>query len=303
MLISVVIPTYNSAQFLTATIESVRSQTYTNWELLIIDGGSQDKTWEIIHHYCDRDSRIKAFSQTGGVSVSRNTGVRLSQGEIVAFLDSDDLWLPDKLAAHVEHFESSANPGVSFARVEFIRSDGSSTRTFSSARVKGLQPQDFLYNNPTTSVSNLAVRKQILQQIQFDESMSYSEDLDWLFRVMYVGKWGIEGIDRVLLQYRTNNTGLSSNLYKMEAGWHQFIERAKEYAPDLVSEHYTLAKAVQLRYLARRAFRLNLPAKTGVDFITRSLQADWKLILKEPLRTLLTSGAIYGTYLLNTLGL
>jgi len=84
--------------------------------------------------------------------------------------------------------------------------------------------------------------------------MSYSEDTDWLFRMMFSTQWQVEGIAQVLMWYRTNRTGLSSDLYRMEEGWNRLINKAREYAPELVNRHS--ARATNLRYPARRAFRL-----------------------------------------------
>jgi hypothetical protein len=124
--------------------------------------------------------------------------------------------------------------------------------------------------------------------------MSYSEDLELLLRVMCTGDWEIAGINQVLTRYRTSSAGLSSHLYRMEAGWNQLVENAKIYAPQLVEDHFSLAQALHLRYLARRAFRLHLPAEVGVDFMTRALVSDWRLLFHQSHRTLLTLGAVFG---------
>jgi len=92
--------------------------------------------------------------------------------------------------------------------------------------------------------------------------MSYSEDTDWLFRMMFSTQWQVEGIAQVLMWYRTNRTGLSSDLYRMEEGWNRLINKAREYAPELVNRHYSLAghfavpsrRAFRLRFLSRCRF-------------------------------------------------
>ena len=86
----------------------------------------------------------------------------------------------------------------------------------------------------------------------------------------------------------------------MESGWDILIDRAREYAPYLVKQHYALARAVHLRYLARRAFRLNLPPKVGLDFMHRAIASDWRIFFKEPRRTFLT---LLGTYVKWLLGM
>ncbi|WP_404347853.1 glycosyltransferase [Sutcliffiella horikoshii] len=98
-LVSVITPSYNAEKFISATIESVRTQTYTNWEMIIVDDCSKDETREILKEYAELDPRIKPIflEENSGAAVARNTALKAAQGDYVAFLDSDDLWVPDKL--------------------------------------------------------------------------------------------------------------------------------------------------------------------------------------------------------------
>lgn len=301
--VDVVMPAYNASQYLHETVESVLAQTLDDFELLIIDDGSTDNTAEIAHYYSQRDSRVKLFSQTNqGISVARNKGLQLTSGKFVAFIDADDQWLPDKLTSHIQHLNRNDNLGVSFGRVEFLSSNGRPTGKFSNSTLKNLKPRYFLYENPTITGSNLVVRREVFQNIgYFDENMSYAEDLDWCLRVMCSQKWKIEGINMVLTRYRTTEVGLSSKLYRMEEGWNQLLTKARQYAPELVKQHYSKAQAAHLRYLARRAFRLGLPSQLGMDFINRSLCSDWKIIFREPRRTILTILAVYAQHLLTVI--
>jgi hypothetical protein len=142
------------------------------------------------------------------------------------------------------------------------------------------------------------VRREVFQQLPgFDQDMSYSEDMEWLFRVLCNTQWKIEGLDHVLMEYRITERGLSSDLYRIEEGWKKLIAKAQENAPKLVNQHYPLAQATHLRYLARQTLRLGLPPQVGIDFMTRALRSDWTLFFKEPRRTLVTSLAVYGKYL------
>lgn len=297
--VTVVMPAYNAEKYLAESIESVLAQTFDDLELLIIDDGSTDRTAEIANSYCQQDNRVKLFSQENhGVSTSRNKGICLNNSKFVAFIDADDKWFSDKLAVHLNHFNQEAHLGISFARVEFLSPDGT-TGQIASGRLNQLQPQHFLYENPTITTSNLVVRREVFQEIgYFDQSMSYAEDLDFILRVICSGKWKINGIDQVLMGYRTTEGGLSSNLYCMQEGWEILIDKTRKYAPDLVQEHYFAAQSNHLRYLARRAFRLRLPSEVGVDFMTRALLSDWQLMIREPRRSFLTMLAVYVRHLL-----
>ena len=102
-LVSVVMPAYNAEKFIDAAIESVISQTYQNWELLVINDCSRDDTDKIVEKYCYQDSRIKFFSneENSGPAMSRNNAINRANGRFIAFLDSDDIWSPEKLDKQV----------------------------------------------------------------------------------------------------------------------------------------------------------------------------------------------------------
>ena len=98
-LVSIITPSYNSEAFIEETITSILAQTYTNWELLITDDYSTDRSIEIIKRYCQQDKRIKLFqlSQNRGAGICRNTSIEAAQVRFIAFCDSDDCWYPQKL--------------------------------------------------------------------------------------------------------------------------------------------------------------------------------------------------------------
>lgn len=103
-LVSIITPSYNSSQYIAETIQSVLSQTYQNWELLITDDCSTDNSVEIIKSFCRKDQRIKLFclKQNSGAGIARNNSIHEAKGRFIAFCDSDDKWLPDKLQKQVE---------------------------------------------------------------------------------------------------------------------------------------------------------------------------------------------------------
>jgi len=106
-LVSIIMPSYNTAPYIKETIQSVLNQTYTNWELIIVDDCSTDNTKEIIEEI--NDERIRYFENevNSGAAVSRNKALRETKGQWIAFLDSDDLWLPNKLAKQIEFMNSN----------------------------------------------------------------------------------------------------------------------------------------------------------------------------------------------------
>ena len=102
-LVSIITPSFNSSRFIKETIASVQAQTYSYWEMLITDDGSTDNSLEIINEICDKDSRIRLFSiENSGPAVARNNSIRHAKGKYLAFLDSDDLWMPDFLRKSIQ---------------------------------------------------------------------------------------------------------------------------------------------------------------------------------------------------------
>ena len=99
-LVSIITPTYNCGRFIAETIESVQAQTWKNWEMLIVDDCSTDDTREVVAKYAESDLRIKyiKLKQNSGAATARTVSMSLAQGVYMAFLDSDDLWYPNKLA-------------------------------------------------------------------------------------------------------------------------------------------------------------------------------------------------------------
>ena len=102
-LVSIITPTWNCARFICETIRSVQAQTYKNWEMIISDDCSTDNTCEVIAPYLKEDSRIKYICnpKNSGAAITRNNALKVAQGKWIAFLDSDDLWLPEKLEKQV----------------------------------------------------------------------------------------------------------------------------------------------------------------------------------------------------------
>ena len=102
-LVSIITPSYNSSKFIEETIASVQAQTYSHWEMLITDDGSTDNSYEIIKEICKKDSRIKLFSiKNAGPAVARNNSIKHANGKYLAFLDSDDLWMPEFLSTSIK---------------------------------------------------------------------------------------------------------------------------------------------------------------------------------------------------------
>ena len=124
-LVSVIMPTYNSAEFIGAAIQSVQNQTYLNWELFVIDDASNDATIALVEDFVSLDSRIKLYQnpKNVGAGASRNTGIKAAKGSFIAFLDADDLWIPEKFVVQVD-FMLKNNLAMSFSSYRLMSETG-----------------------------------------------------------------------------------------------------------------------------------------------------------------------------------
>jgi glycosyltransferase involved in cell wall biosynthesis len=291
--VSIIIPAYNADRFIAATLDSVLAQTFTDFEVIVVNDGSTDRTQAIVEQYVQQDARIQLINHPNqGVGLTRQRGKAAAQGEFIAFLDADDLWLPDNLAAHLRHFAGNPHLGISFGRVEFMHCDGTPTGRYSSSRLHNIEPVHLFYENLLITPSNAIVRRAVFEQIGgFDCDLSGAEDQEFFLRTRCFG-WPVEGIEAVLVRYRSTPGGISSQFESMEAGWLGFREKVKAYAPAMVEQYAPKSQAYFLRYIARRALRVSTSRTIGLRFMLRALKSDWTILLQEPRRTGLTLLAV-----------
>ncbi len=258
---SVIIPCWNAAATLRDTFESLKAQDSRDWEAIVIDDGSTDATAEIIAEYCAEDDRFSTFKRSRmGPSVARNVaGLVRCKGKYLAFLDSDDLWLPHKLSQTLVAFTKSENLDGVYGQIAFFRQSPKRPETYSTVYDHALRPIDLLRDNPVCTMSNLVLKRSLFQSLGgFDESIVHNEDVELLVRATANGA-RIEGIDIHLVNYRTSLTGLSANLTLMRAGWYKAVETLQATPMWLTEVELASADAGNLRYLARRALRTGAP--------------------------------------------
>ena len=129
-LVTIIMPVYNAAKYMRESIDSVCNQTYQNWELLLIDDGSKDESPEIIREYEKMDARIHPIwsEKNGGVATARNKGIEATKGEYIAFLDSDDLWKPEKLEKQIAYMKEH-QAAFTYSAYDVIDEDGNYVKT------------------------------------------------------------------------------------------------------------------------------------------------------------------------------
>ena len=176
-LVSVVIPSYNRSQYIAETIESVLTQTYRNIEVIVIDDGSTDNTSEVVDRYLPRIKYVRQNNSERGAS--RNHGLRLANGDFISFLDSDDLWLPEKLAKDIEIFDKSPKAGIVYSDVVLIDASGKLIKLVKRHGYSGRVTEQLLVDN-FVSIGAHLIRTTVVRDIGgFREERKLSGSEDW----------------------------------------------------------------------------------------------------------------------------
>ncbi len=282
-LISVVIPVYNGAKTIKETIESVLQQTYSNFELIVINSDSTDKTLEIVSSI--QDQRIKIYNYPkANVAVNRNRGSTHVSGELISFLDADDLWTPDKLELQYKALQENPQAGVVYSWTNTIDESGKFLDTLNHDIWKGDVYAKLLFQNFISSGSNVMIRKNVLVKVGgFNESLTNTEDIDVCIRLAAITDFVCVAKAQIL--YRIHPNSKSSNILGMEASRLQVINSAfkdkkaaslQHLKPQVIANYY--------KYLCYKTLDV-APGKQNNAAIARILwqtfKTDPKLIQKR----------------------
>ncbi|SFI12644.1 teichuronic acid biosynthesis glycosyltransferase TuaG [Selenomonas ruminantium] len=206
-LVSVITPTYNCAKFIAETIESVQNQSYENWEMIIVDDCSQDDTRTIVRNYLQKDNRIKYYclEKNSGAAIARTKAMELANGQYIAFLDSDDLWLPDKLEKQINFMEKNKYYFTSTSYQQMTE-DGHDTTKILHAIPK-TDYNRLLLDCP---VGNSTVMYDVskMGKFQVPNIRKRNDDALWLAMLK---KENIYGFPEILMKYRLRKNSISSN--------------------------------------------------------------------------------------------
>lgn len=228
--VSVIVPAYNASRFLAETLHSVLAQTYGDWEVVVVDDGSTDDTAAIAQSFTS-DARVRYFRQANaGVSAARNAGLAATTGAYVAFLDADDVWLPDNLAHKVAALEARENASAVLVHSAVEHIDGRSTLLgVVNAGKAGHVLRDLLLWNGTVvpGPSSILVRRAAAEAIGgFDTALSTAADQDFFFRLAATGTFA--QVPEVLCRYRLHDNNMHQNIALMERDHRLVYEKARQ---------------------------------------------------------------------------
>jgi len=220
--VSVIIPAYNAERFLRETLDSVLAQTYRDFEVVVVDDGSTDSTREIVRSSA---GPVRLIEQANaGPSAARNHGIRESGGELIAFVDSDDLWLPDKLAEQVPLFDAAGRVGLAYCHAERMAAGGQPLPTPHPPKPTGQVLAGFLVRNhcPTSAA---VVRRECFETCGFfHEDMIWAED--WHLWLRIARRYEFAAAERVLVRHRVHGGALTRQLEKAYLGARSVLEGA-----------------------------------------------------------------------------
>jgi glycosyltransferase involved in cell wall biosynthesis len=297
-LISVVIPVYNGEKTIKETIESVLNQTFQDFELIVINDGSQDATVGIVEGI--QDPRLKLFSYpNAGQATSRNRGVSQAVGKYIAFLDADDLWTTDKLEAQLQALQANPQAAVAYSWTNFIDESSQFLRRGSYVTATGDVFKNLLVVNFLENGSNPLIRAEALAEVgEFDASLTPAEDWDMWLRL--AARYQFVAVPSPQVLYRISANSSSSNVSKLEAGCLPAIERAFSQAPSL-GYLKPICLANLYKYLTFKALD-GLPVRhkglAAVRFLWNAIRNEpsffrkrviWKVLLKSTIVVLLPS--------------
>lgn len=204
-LISIIMPVRNGGRFLVEAIDSIRAQSYVNWEMIVVNDGSTDNTTEILADFSQKDNRIKVITnkKSAGIGASLNKALRQAQGHFVARMDGDDISLPNRLALQVDFLEKNKAIVAVGGQAEMI-DDGGVTFAFKKFPTDKKILRDMIMWMVPMQHPVMMVRASAYKKCHYDEKMSTAEDVDLMMQLLRFGEFG--NVDEVVYRYRKADT-------------------------------------------------------------------------------------------------
>lgn len=243
-LVSIIIPAFNAAATISQSLESIRGQTYRTFEAIVVDDGSKDHTAEIIHGFCQTDERFRLVQQqNAGVSAARNAALDIARGELIAFLDADDVWLPSKLGRQVQVL--GADPKVNFVFTNFFIWDGQrDLGVYYRDKIPHGDVSLQIYRSTLFLPSTVLMRRELLGDCRFDPQFCGGEDWDLWMRLVERGLYA-GGIAEPLARYRRWEGNATTQRIKMT-----------ESAVRVLQKNFHVTRRTELRQRYQRSLNV-----------------------------------------------
>jgi len=278
-LISVIIPTYNHANFLRDALRSICTQTYTDWEAVIVNNFSEDDTVAVVESFADSRIRLENFRNNGVIAASRNRGISLARGKYVAFLDSDDTWYPEKLARCMEYF----NNGVGLV-CHGLRYIGDQDRDVFCGSEQRATFDALLYEGNCIIPTATVVLKSFVESVgcfSEDPAIVTSEDYHFWIKLTR-SNIKMRFIREILGQYRVHSGNQSSSVQRH---LNSVLRVVEEFSPDIVSCDMRALMRIKRRYCiayygAGRSMQRNRQFTKSLPLLLRAIRY-WPFFIKS----------------------
>lgn len=240
-LISIITPVYNAERFLTQTIDSVLNQTFDNFEYLLINDCSTDRSVVILEQYQNQDKRIKVINnvENSGAAVSRNAGLAQARGRYIAFIDSDDYWMPEKLVTQLT-FMQKFNHAFTYTDFSLISEEGAILKE--QVHVPEVLDYEGLLKNTAIACSTVMIDTQVTGAFQMPLVRKGQDTATWLM-LMRQHQLKAYAVQEVLSNYRQVKGSISSNrLGALKRTWHTYyhLEKLPFYKALYYFSHYVV---------------------------------------------------------------
>lgn len=230
-LVSIIIPTLNRGELLKQTLKSVFRQSYKNFEVIVIDDYSNDNTGKLLEPFLKKDNFVYLRKNIKkNISRSRNFGIKIAEGDLIAFLDSDDLWFPKKLEKQVAKFKENPkawlvySDGITFYNYGKIKPH----RYILGPAYTGKVFNKLYHQGNFIPTSSILVKKCVLDDIgDFDENLAVNEDVDLLLRICH--KYEIDCVSEPLIKYRVHLKRISEDKIQMKINLQKVKKKYKEW--------------------------------------------------------------------------
>jgi glycosyltransferase involved in cell wall biosynthesis len=232
---------YNSERYLRETIDSIVKQTYKDWELIVINDGSSDSTESIIYEYIKKGYPIIYHCQENkGLGYSRNEALKRSNGEFIALIDHDDIWMPNKLEMQIPCFEKKPTIGFVFSNAIYFSNSSKNIRFNLYGNRKPPSGRIFgeLLKRSFICISTVIIKKTALMELEqkFDERFKFGEELDVFLRILY--KWESVYVDGYLTMYRMHANSLTSRMPEViPKEMEMIVSRLKRLYPEIETNY------------------------------------------------------------------
>ncbi|PCJ01404.1 MAG: hypothetical protein COB15_00335 [Flavobacteriales bacterium] len=280
-LVSVIIPAYNAAPYIVETVNSVLSQTYSNFELIIVNDGSTDTTLKQLIQLQESDKRIKVIDKVNsGVCDSRNEGIKIANGDFMTFLDADDVWDYSFLECCLSKFEEKGSIQSIYTKVELINEKSEKLNQFIFAKNISSTADVLEWKKDyVASMGCTIYRSSVIDQVGFfDSELSTAADQDFHLRVVNVAP--IIALDKVLFFYRVHDNNMHQNISVMERD-HLYVFKKAEQNGFLNSFWFKQQCFANLYWkLAGSWWKDGNNKSRGIYFVFKSLMAYPPVILK-----------------------